>query len=137
MSVSVMSNDVIHYCLLSASFFSMFSRRVFSVSRATASATTARTGSPLVAYTSTHTFCRLLHCSPKFSRARNLLSRPRYFSSGPPTGTAITDFPLNEFHHLADSELEHMMDSLGILEDTLDDVDISFSVCVLLTFPPA
>ena len=50
-----------------------------------------------------------------------------HFSSGTLASDGI-EFDLKEFHHLADLELELMMDSLGEIEDNLDDVDISFSV---------
>mmetsp|Transcript_17888 Transcript_17888/g.33640 ORF Transcript_17888/g.33640 Transcript_17888/m.33640 type:complete len:186 (+) Transcript_17888:87-644(+) len=52
----------------------------------------------------------------------------RYLSS---ESGMSNEFPLNDFHHLADTELELMMDSLGVIEDTLDDVDISFSQGIL------
>ncbi len=50
----------------------------------------------------------------------------------PPPAAALTglSLPLKDFHELADRELESLMDSLGVLEDTLDDVDITYSVSV-------
>lgn len=71
--------------------------------------------------------------SSEFLLSGHVVSAPhlKHFSST--SSPLISDFPLKEFHQLADSELELMMDSLGEIEDTLDDVDISFSVTATIT----
>jgi frataxin-like iron-binding protein CyaY len=44
---------------------------------------------------------------------------------------------LNEFHDVADHTLESLMDKLGPVEDSIEDVDISYAVpmrfCLILT----
>jgi hypothetical protein len=40
-----------------------------------------------------------------------------------------TTLSLNEFHEVADQSLECMMDRLGPVEDSVEDVDISYAVC--------